>query len=323
MSDRAVCYISDLPFLAPSLASALRLREFVSADVADVWIFTINVEADLISTVNRSLASSGVTLVALNMDELGGFDAGRLAKTQTPLGTFGRFFMEEALPDHYRHIVYLDGDVWPVRDPTELITADVPDGCIAAAHDPVTYRRRVGQGATARSIDAYFQQLGVAPERGYFNAGVLAASRPAWREIMKDAYAFYKNNTDLCKHFDQSALNAVAGKRRVALSCRWNFQTQYKIWNADSVVSPRIYHFTRNPKPWSCKLEPWPEMFDEYQRIFTKLSEFGLPIKFLNVDEAAAANAERKNYAYLRLPPVSWLARSLMDFSKTEGASWI
>ncbi len=323
MSDRAICYIADLNFLAPSIASSFRLREFIGKDVADVFIFTIDVDENILSAINQTVAPTGVTLLPMNMDELGKFDREELAKTHTPLGTFGRFFMESALPASCRHIIYLDGDVWPVRDPTQLITTPVPDGFIAAADEPATYRRRLGFGATARNIDTYFNQLGVSPEQGYFNAGVLAATRSAWRDIATDAYAFYKSNAALCNNFDQSALNAVSSKRRQRLSCRWNFQTQYKIWNADSVVVPRIYHFTRNPKPWACALKPWPEMFEEYQVMFSRLSAFDIPIKYLDEKQAAAANADRKTYDYLRFPPAAWLARSVMGFAKSESTCWI
>ena len=137
MSEIAVCYVSDLPFLAPSLASAFRLREFVTPDVADIFIFTLNIDDALLADINRSVSAVGVTLVPLEMDELKDVDANHLAKTQTPLGTFGRFFMEEALPSSIRHIIYLDGDVWPVRDPSQLITTPVPEGFIAAADDPI------------------------------------------------------------------------------------------------------------------------------------------------------------------------------------------
>lgn len=314
--------MTDLPFLAPTLASALRLREFVAKEDAGIFIFTINVEEERLSAVNAAFGDLGLVLVSLDMNDVPGIDAFRLAKTQTPLGTFGRFFMEDHLPSSCRHIVYLDGDVWPVRDPSALVMTPVPDGRIAAAHDPVTYRRRVG-GSTALSIDSYFKSLKVSPERGYFNAGVLAATRTAWREIARDAYAYYREHIEVCKHFDQSALNAVASERRVDLSCRWNFQTQYKFWGADAVVEPRLYHFTRNPKPWSCRLAPWPEMFAEYERVFARLKGLDLPIVLLGPEEEARANEERRRYMRFSRPPVSWAVRGLMGLSRTEAASWL
>jgi len=324
-SDKAVCYVTDKGFLLPSLASALRLRTFVSETVADIFIFTIGIEADLLLRLNRAFNPIGVQLESLTTEDLRRLEETNLKKRQHnyPLAVFGRLFMEEALPASYRHIVYLDGDVWPVEDPSQLILTPVPDGLIAAADDPISYRQRVRWIPASPTIDAYLQGLNIPPQFGYFNSGVLAATREAWREIARDASQFLHRNADLCKG-DQSALNAVAYGRRIKLSCRWNFQTQYRVWNADRIVGPRLYHFTRNPKPWQCVLEPWPTLFEDYRQSFADLSEFDLPLVTLSDQQAAAANqAFHRSYAYLRWPAASWTARRMMRFEQSESECWI
>jgi len=221
-SDRAVCYVTDKGFLLPSLASALRLRKFVSKTVADIFIFTIGIEADLLSRLNRAFNPISVQLEALAAENLHCLEETNLTKRQHnyPLAVFGRLFIEEALPVSYRHIVYLDGDVWPVEDPSQLILTPVPDGLIAAADDPISYRQRVRWIPVSPIIDAYLRDLNIPPQFGYFNSGVLAATRQAWREIARDASQFLNRNADVCKAADQSALNAVAYGRRIKLSCR-------------------------------------------------------------------------------------------------------
>jgi lipopolysaccharide biosynthesis glycosyltransferase len=251
-------------------------------------------------------------------------DKERLSRTQTPLATFGRFFMEDLLPKSSRRIVYLDGDVLCVADPTILIDAAVPEGFFAAAEDIIFYRQIVGRGATAEGIRNYFAKLDLRPENGYFNAGVFAVSRETWKAIARDALRYFLDNTEACKHFDQSALNAVVKDRRLRLSSKWNFQTQLKIWRADRFVTPRICHFNRYPKPWMGPCDPWKELHAYYTTAVAPFASLNLPLVTLSEKAVAEINAStRKTYSYLGLPFVSRAALAMMNFQAIERASWI
>jgi lipopolysaccharide biosynthesis glycosyltransferase len=323
-TDCAICYVSDLGFLLPSLVSAASIRQFIPPHKADILIFTVGVDGDKVENSERLLAPRGIRIVPIDTHVFGAFDLDRLSLTYTPLATFGRFFMEDLLPRSCRRVVYLDGDVLCVGDPAMLVDAIVPEGRFAAAEDTIFYRQRRGRGSIARGIRDYLAGLGLHPDNGYFNAGVFAVARETWKVISREAYAYFLKNTESCKHFDQSALNAVVRDRRLRLSAKWNFQTQLKIWKADRFVVPHICHFNRYPKPWMGVCEPWKELYSVYQLASAQFVPLELPVRALSATEVADCNAMTRNsYSYLRLPFVSRAALRYMDFDSIERSAWI
>jgi lipopolysaccharide biosynthesis glycosyltransferase len=323
-AECVVCYVADKDFLLPSLTSAMSIRRFVSSEKAEVLIFAVGVDESDTSRANDLMATQGIRLKTIDIGVFNSIDQSRLARTYTPLATFGRLFMEEFLPATCRRIVYLDGDVWAVRDPSALIETEVPPGRFAAADDTVFLRQLVGYGATAKRMRAYFARLGLSSQSAYFNAGVFAASRQTWRTIAREAYDFFLRYTDLCTNFDQSALNAVVADRRLRLSSKWNFQTQHKIWRVDRYVEPHICHFNRYPKPWMGACDPWADMYPKYQTAIASLKALNLPLRTLSGEEVRAFNfATRKSYNYLKWPFVSSLALRLMKFKNIEQSAWL
>ena len=84
-------------------------------------------------------------------------------------------------------------------------------------------------------------------------------------------------------HHDQSALNAVAtSEKRLKLSCAWNFQTPYKYLDVEEKVQPRIYHFTKQFKPWMGKVIPWNDLHQDYMNIANQYDTYDLPMKSLD-----------------------------------------
>lgn len=232
--------------------------------------------------------------------------------------------MEEFLPPSCQRIIYLDGDTWIAQDPMALVEAVVPAGRFAAAEDTIFYRQTKGFGYTAKTIRHYFSQLALKRENGYFNAGVFAVSRDTWRSIARDAYEFYLKNIELCKRFDQSALNVVVGDNRLRLSSKWNFLTQLKIWGADRYVVPHIFHFNLYPKPWMGTCDPWSDMHAKYKAAITPFASLNLPLKTLDADEISRINgANRRAYSYLQLPFVSKVALHYMNFGRMERNVWM
>ena len=265
VTDCTVCYVSDLDFLLASLVSAARIRRFIPPHKADIVVFTVGIDADKVRRTETLLKAHGIRIVSIDDRVFELIDKDRLSIPYSPLATCGRFFLEELLQGSCRRIVYVDGDVLCGKDCSVLIDAVVPEGRFAAAEDIIFYRQRIGRGSTARAIRDYFARLGLSPEDGYFNAGVFAVQRSTWKSIAREAYAFFLDNTDACKHWDQSALNAVVGDRRLRLSARWNFQTQLKIWGVDRYVPPVLHHLNRFPEPCMGPCGPWKEIYGIYQ----------------------------------------------------------
>lgn len=324
-SECAVCYVSDINFLLPSIISAAGVRKFVPAQKADIFIFTVGVDEEKIAQANAFLTTYSIQVLAIQDEVFNEIDKDRLTRTYTPMAMFGRLFMQNLLPPECKRIVYLDGDTWILRDPTALIDAVVPEGFLAAAEDTIYFRQKFGIGGTTKGIRHYFSQLGLKENQGYFNSGVFATSRKTWEIISREAYIYYINNAEICEHSpDQSALNAVIGSRRLRLSNKWNFQTQLKIWGAGRYIKPVICHFNRQPKPWMGKCKPWEEMFGQYQKAISEFAPLNLPIKILDDEAVAKANvATEKSYSYLKLPLVSWLVLSIISFKNSEKKAWI
>jgi lipopolysaccharide biosynthesis glycosyltransferase len=322
--DCAVCYVSDLQFLLPSLISARSIRKFVPPHKADVVIFTVGVGPEKVDETRHHLQSYGIRIVQMDDRLFDAIDKEYLAKTKAPLATFGRFFLEDSLPESCRRVVYLDGDVLCINDCSILIEAIVPEGRFAAAEDVIFYRQMIGVGSTVRSIRDYFSRLGLSPESGYFNAGVLAMQRSTWKSITREAHTYFATNLDACKHWDQSALNAVVGDRRLRLSARWNFQTQFKIWGVDRYVTPIFCHFNKFPKPWMGQCEPWKELYALYQQASFPFSSLNLPLTAIPEDKMAKFNETTdRSFSYLRLPFVSRVALRSMGFETIEREHWI
>lgn len=324
-NECAVCYVSDLNFLLPSIISATGVRKFVPPQKADIFIFTVGVDAEKIAQANILLSTYSIKVTAIQDEVFNEIDKERLTRTHTPMAMFGRLFMQNLLPPECKRIVYLDGDTWIMRDPTPLIDAIVPEGFLAAAEDTIYFRQKFGIGSTTKEIRHYFSQIGLKENQGYFNSGVFATSRKTWEIISKEAYIYYINNAKICEHSpDQSALNAIISNRRLRLSNKWNFQTQLKIWDAHRYVKPIICHFNRQPKPWMGACEPWEEMFTEYQKAIKEFASLNLPIKILSKEEVEKANeSTKKSYSYLKLSLVSWLVLHLINFRNTEKTAWM
>ena len=324
-NECAICYVADINFLLPSLVSAAGVRRFVPPDKADIFIFTVGVDAEKIRQANALLASQAINVLTIEDEVFSEIDKDRLTRTHTPMAMFGRLFMQNLLPDSCKRIVYLDGDTWIMRDPTALIESIVPEGRFAAAEDTIYFRQKFCIGSTTKGIRDYFWQLGLTKHQGYFNSGVFATSRKTWEIISKEAYIYYINNAEICEHSpDQSALNAIIGDRRLRLSNKWNFQTQLKIWGADRYIAPHICHFNRSPKPWMGVTEPWKEMYEEYQKAIVAFAPLNLPLKTLDKEVIDKFNeSTKKSYSYLKLPFVSWVVLRFVNFKSIEKTAWL
>lgn len=224
------------------------------------------------------------------------------------------------LPDTHRRIVYLDGDTWIRRDPSALIEASVPEGKLAAVEDMTSFRYS-SPTACGREVRSYFTSLGLKRHNGYFNSGVLAASRLTWRRIMAEAHKFFAANTAACKNQDQSALNAVAHNSRVRLSLQWNFQTSFRYLGIENRVNPNIYHFTRFPKPWMGECEPWADIYESYKKAVQPFAPLNLPLTQTTPDVISSHNTwARTKYRVLKSPLLARLFSICMGIDAYERA---
>lgn len=289
LRDCAICYVCDINFLWPTLVSATSLRRWVTPSAADIFLFTIGIDADTSRKVAEACESLGLTFLPLDDGLISGFDESKFARTHVPRSSLGRFFLADHLPRDYDRILYIDGDTWIVRDPTPLIRYRPPPDVIAAGEDPAFFIQSIN-GSMGSHIREYFAGLGIDGPNGYFNSGVLMARLPTWRAMMAEAFEFFRRNVEKCSYHDQSALNAVARHRRVRLSPRWNFTTPYRHWGVESKIAPCIYHFIGAVKPWMGKCEPWAGIHDAYMEDWRRFASLDLPARRFDARELTQRN---------------------------------
>jgi lipopolysaccharide biosynthesis glycosyltransferase len=179
----------------------------VPAEKAAVYVFLIDDDAR-VPELSRFLAPYHIRVVSMSSSAYSNFNPDQFNPSHISAAALGRFSLEGLLPDKHRRIVYLDGDTWMRRDPSALLEASITEGKIAAVED-TTYFRYRSPTPFGRTVREYFARLGLSRRNGYFNSGVLAASRLTWRSIMADAHKFFAANTAACKNHDQNALNSV------------------------------------------------------------------------------------------------------------------
>ncbi|HAJ90995.1 MAG TPA: hypothetical protein DCM27_08330 [Rhodospirillaceae bacterium] len=323
--EQTICYITDASFLLPSLVSATSFRKYIPKDRADIFIFLIGSDNSLIAEANKISEPLGIYIKHMPSAYFDSIDLTKLKKSHVPLATIGRFFLTDMLPEISKNIFYIDGDTWACQDPSALIYADIPSGKFAAAEDTISFRQRISPTAEGDKIRAYLRSLGLNPQKdGYFNNGILAMSRVGWKDISNDAFQYFLDNTTLCQHHDQSALNAIAQGRRLTLSSKWNFQTPYHYLRADKVTTPCIYHFNQAPKAWSAPVRPWMNIYAPYQEAIKPYKSLNLFLKYISDEEAAAHNRNSlKKFRILSVPLILPLMREITGFNRTEKQAWL
>jgi lipopolysaccharide biosynthesis glycosyltransferase len=181
-------------------------------------------------------------------------DISRLASAPTnahiSLASYYRVLLPEILPTAMEKFIYLDADLVVRRDLSELFAEELDDDEFVAAVVNPRFRR--------------WEALGMQPEMGYFNAGVLLVNLRLWRKVgmTEQLIQFIQNNTPVLKQHDQDTLNAVFCGRWRRLDLRWNQQYSFFLVPARSLGidraqhklllrSPYIVHYSGGSKPWS------------------------------------------------------------------------
>jgi lipopolysaccharide biosynthesis glycosyltransferase len=322
-TDCAVCYVTDINYLLPTLVSAISLRKYVSPHKADVFIFLLDAPGR-VDECNKVSRSYGIEIVASESSYLNRFDVAKFNKTHVSTTALSKFCLGSWLPDVCKRFVYIDGDTLVRHDPSALIEAVVPEGKLAAVEDMISFRYSPFT-PRGRQKMSYLAGIGVyPPSAGYLNSGVFAASRQTWRVIEAEALEYFVNNVTACEYHDQSALNAIIGNRRLRLSLKWNFQTPFRFLGIEESIAPRIYHFHSHPKPWMGRCEPWPEIYAEYESASKPLETLRLPVS--KFDDAAVAEHNQLNWrkaALMKYPVLSAIAQLHLGIKAYERDAWL
>lgn len=176
-----------------------------------------------------------------------------------PLVTYDRLMIARLLPASISKAIWLDADLLVFGDISELWNLDVSGSHVLAVRDWL-----IPQLGSRFGV-AGCKKLGLDPEAGYFNAGVMVINLELWRrdDIAARALAYLKRYRDRVFFLDQEGLNAVlAGKWR-QIDRLWNWslfaeRQELSYQNRKGITidnnsrqDPHILHFTGNLKPWN------------------------------------------------------------------------
>jgi lipopolysaccharide biosynthesis glycosyltransferase len=242
-----ICYTTDPTYLFPTFVSAMQARRHGSAAKADVVIFSWGADNATERTFRRVCDAERVQFVSMSIDAIDGAAV-----------MLARLFLTRFAPVQYEHFVYIDGDTQIRGSLDPLIDAPVPAGQFMAANDPMTFVVP-GGGSFGREIERHLSSIGIPPNEAstYFNTGVLRINRDGWGAIGLSAWELFQANRKASRFPDQDVLNVVGRAARIPMSLAWNFPVFMRNSRVEAEITPRVYHFMSNPKPWQGVFPPW------------------------------------------------------------------
>ncbi|MFC0813385.1 glycosyltransferase [Paracoccus panacisoli] len=163
------------------------------------------------------------------------------------------------LSELYERVIYLDGDVFQCWGTLgDLLRIELAGSWAAVVRDRLDWSEGFpfGQGRYVKRLQ---EAVGV-PDAPYFNSGVMMIHGPSYRRerVTDRALSFFQTHRDLCRFGDQSALNAAMAGHIAELSPSWNWQMSDVNYALTAGRTPRLIHFTGQPKPWTDGLKLMP-----------------------------------------------------------------
>ena len=169
-----------------------------------------------------------------------------------------RLFMAEALPKELDRVLYLDCDTVVAQSLKHLWNVRLGDRIAGAVMEPTIYKE-------------VKESIGLGPEDGYFNSGVLLVNLKKWREenIQEKLLEFWKEKGGKLFASDQDVINGTLKGRILPLPPRYNFFTNYRYFFYRSLLRvspsyravtwaefreakrhPFIIHYMGDERPW-------------------------------------------------------------------------
>lgn len=253
----ATIIITDEGFLVPSLALADSIATSRLSSLTDVLLFLVDVDRDVRDRLAASDLGKRIDIIAVDFREFGISEEAAFRPSHISKTALGRLAIYNKIPAAYENVIYMDGDMQILGDAAGLFTYEVPPGQIAAC---VEHFILFGQDAALRPswLNQYLGSIRLSSPDQYFNSGLLAFRRCTWEDLGAKALKFFNDHSEICRHHDQTALNAVCRGQWQPLSPAYNYQSFYVPVGHKVPLEPKIAHFTSAPKPWQSSKSLWP-----------------------------------------------------------------
>jgi lipopolysaccharide biosynthesis glycosyltransferase len=245
----AYCFTPDRAFFAPAVRAIASLIE-AEPDV-EREIFLICEPHDVTPGFDKLPASLRERIKLMTLD-FSRFDANLAGRGRFSRAVFRRLFLDEILPAHFERIVTVDSDMLIVRPGLERLKHfDLGGRPLAAAYDMIFLMDFKG-GALAWQFQRSRRSLGLSLDTPYFNAGLMAIDRAAWRaeKITERVTTALRDDPKRYPFMEQDALNATLRGNFAPLSPRFNFMGDFFLLDLERRLAPIVLHFVNAPKPW-------------------------------------------------------------------------
>jgi lipopolysaccharide biosynthesis glycosyltransferase len=262
--DKLVVFVTDTGFLVPSLVAAKQLVNQGIHKIADIVIYTVNINNDLLLTLSKHPSNRHIRFESLPYELFAPPPNITFHKNHVPITALARLSLQEVIDPQYENIIYIDGDVQIVGDVSGLINYRVPDNKIYAGRGSAWLDS--GTSAIDMTPENYMKNLGDISPDEYFNSGVLAFRLTTWQSEAPKALKYFFDNSKACLRHDQSALNAIFKGNIINFPPKYNFHSVYAELHVQNKYAPSIIHFTGPKKPWGPALAPWGGQFQKSYR---------------------------------------------------------
>ena len=280
----AFCFTPDHAFFPPAVRA---IASVIAAEPDEPHeIYLVCEPDDVTPGFDRLPASLRERITLLTVD-FSAFDRRLSGKGRFSRAVFRRLFLAEILPSRVERIVSIDSDMLIVRPGlSRLARFDLGGRPLAAACDMIFLMDFKGENdALVRQFRRSRKSLGLAPETPYFNAGLMAIDRAAWRRERLTERVTTALAEDPMRYpfMEQDALNATLRGGFAPLSPRYNFMGDFFLLDLERAIEPIVLHFVNAPKPWTLgawkgearfaeayrdwfKTSPWPEWAEAPER---------------------------------------------------------
>jgi lipopolysaccharide biosynthesis glycosyltransferase len=307
----AYCFTPDRAFFAPAVRAIASLIE--AEPDAERDIFLICAPGDVAPGFDKLPAPlrERITLTTLDFSR---FDLNLAGKGRFSRAVFRRLFLDEIVPAHFQRIVTVDSDMLIVRPGLKrLETFDLGGKPLAAAYDMIFLMDFKGDGL-ARQFQRSRRALGLALDTPYFNAGLMAIDRAAWRaeKLTERVTKALRDEPGRYPFMEQDALNAALKGNFAPLSPRFNFMGDFFLLGLERRLEPIVLHFVNAPKPWELDLWRGEARFAENYRAWFAASPWP------DLAQASATARWRRARPPLTAPRRAFAERLLAFLTQTR-----
>ena len=250
----AYCFTPDRAFFAPAVRAIASLIE--AEPHVEREIFLLCAPDDVLPGFDKLPAPLRERITLMTLD-FARFDADLAERGRFSRAVFRRLFLDAILPARFTRIVSIDSDMLIVRDGLERLESfDLGGRPLAAAYDMIFLMDFKGD-ALARRFQRSRRSLGLSLDTPYFNAGLIAIDRAAWRaaKLTERVVKALRDDPKRFPFMEQDALNATLKGNFAPLSPRFNFMGDFFLLDLERRLEPIVLHFVNAPKPW--EFGPW------------------------------------------------------------------